>query len=298
MQSLGSFISADIACVYTVGSHQSAYCACLIWKEAGEPREPAQTQGQFVLYLSLEWDRIAGRWVLTTIWQCCPTHFLIYFLLLMQIFVHRTFKVWCITTLKIHQHSLVWLFPWVSHVFNAPALCQYMPYGMNTSVRRPSSSLCNIGPAVLCECSHWNGSIGNVETACLGHASLIYMPVPEGRRRLAGCVEIYNFPWKNDRSTRTVHPYTQVSALITGDVWVCHMHKDMQALLQMWSTPHNRAKRAVRLKNVHPSTLTSQCLLSYHDNERVKKIALVELALPFVGKVSLFLLWSAIITSG
>lgn len=74
------------------------------------------------------------------------------FLLLMQIFVHRTFKVWCITTLKIHQHSLVWLFPWVSHVFNAPALCQYMPYGMNASVRRPSSSACAI-LVLLCSVS-------------------------------------------------------------------------------------------------------------------------------------------------
>lgn len=37
----------------------------------------------------------------------------------------------------------------------------------------------------------------------------------------------------------------------------------------------------------------SQCLISYHDNQRVERIALVELA----GKVSLFLLWSALITS-
>lgn len=136
-------------------------------------------------------------------------------------------------------------------VCSRAALCQCMPYGMNASVRPPSGSVCSVGPAALCERPHWNGSNGNAETACLDHTSLIYMPVPKGRRRLAGCVEIYNFAWKNDRSTHTVHN-THVSALIVGDVWVCHMHKDM---LQMWRTLYNRAERAIRLKNVLPSTL-------------------------------------------
>lgn len=71
-------------------------------------------------------------------------------------------------------------------------LCQCMHYGLNASVRPPSGSLCNICPAVFCKCSRQNGSIGNVETACLRHTSLIYMPVPKGRNRLPDS-EIYHF---------------------------------------------------------------------------------------------------------
>lgn len=55
----------------------------------------------------------------------------------------------------------------------------------------------------------------------------------------------------------------------------------------------------MRLKSVHPSALTpSHCLIGYHDDQRVERIALVALELPSCWKgFPFFHQWSAIITS-
>lgn len=124
-----------------------------------------------------------------------------------------------------------------------------MPYGMKASVRPPSGSLCNICPVVLCKCSHWNGRIGNVETACLRHTSYIYMAVLKGKSKLAGNL---SFCIMERRLCTYIHIDSQWRSLL---MFEDAMLKSMHAEILMRRTPYNCSKRPIGLKNVHLSAL-------------------------------------------
>lgn len=164
-----------------------------------------------------------------------------------------------------------------------------MPYGMNASVRPPSGSLCNICPVVLCKRSHWNGRIGNVETACLRHTSFIYMAVLKGKSKLAGNL---SFCITERRLCMYIHIDSQWRLLLMSED---AMLKSMHAEILMRHIPCNCSKRPIGLKNVHPSALAVSNKLPWQPESA--EDALVELELLFAGKVSLYLPWPSVITS-